>query len=92
MQLLPLLRETTAYMLMRPFLSDVDNQDFCGAAPGKSQELLISRHEALMNAMVPIPAMQPGDMVFWHPDLIHSVQPEHHGDEDSSVFYIPVCC
>ena len=40
--------------------------------------------------MVPIPEMHPGDMVFWHPDIIHAVQPEHLGPEDSSVFYIPV--
>lgn len=25
----------------------------------------------------------PGDMVFWHPDLVHAVDPEHHGDTEN---------
>ena len=61
-------------MLMRPFLSDVAAADFCGAVPGRSQELLPRFHQKLADALVPIPEMAPGDMVFWHPDLIHAVQ------------------
>lgn len=74
-KLLPLLREATAYILMRPFLDDVAaKSDFCGAVPGRSQELLPEFHGRLVDALVPIPAMEPGDMVFWHPDLVHAVQ------------------
>ena len=76
-KLLPLLREATAYVLMRPFLDDVAASDFCGAVPGRSQELLPEFHDRLVDALVPIPAMEPGDMVFWHPDLIHAVQVLH---------------
>ncbi|KZW03489.1 DUF1479-domain-containing protein [Exidia glandulosa HHB12029] len=40
-------------------------------------------------AMVSVPLVHPGDMVFWHSDLVHSVEEEHHGNGDSSVMYIP---
>ncbi len=33
--------------------------------------------------------MGPGDAVFWHADLVHSVESEHRGREHSSVLYIP---
>jgi hypothetical protein len=43
----------------------------------------------LSMTMVSIPRVNPGDMVFWHCDAIHAVDPVHHGQSDSSVFYIP---
>lgn len=39
-------------------------------------------------AMVSVPHVSPGDMVFWHSDLIHSVEESHNGKNDSSVMYI----
>lgn len=39
--------------------------------------------------MVHIPKINPGDMVFWHCDLVHAVDSIHMGKHDSSVFYIP---
>jgi len=46
-------------------------------------------HMRLDDAMVSVPKVNPGDMVFWHCDMVHSVEPEHHGINDSSVLYIP---
>ena len=43
----------------------------------------------LNNLMVLVPKVEPGDMVFWHCDLVHAVDPVHIGENDSSVFYIP---
>ncbi|EJD42505.1 DUF1479-domain-containing protein, partial [Auricularia subglabra TFB-10046 SS5] len=40
------------------------------------------------DAMVSVPHVSPGDMVFWHSDLIHSVEESHNGKNDSSVMYI----
>jgi len=40
-------------------------------------------------AMISVPKVNPGDMVFWHCDVIHSVETEHQGLGDSSVMYIP---
>lgn len=41
-------------------------------------------------AMVSVPLVHPGDMVFWHSDLVHSVEEEHHGNNDSSGTYLPL--
>jgi len=46
-------------------------------------------HMKLEDAMVSIPCVEPGDMVFWHCDVVHSVEAEHRGNGDSSVMYIP---
>ncbi|KAJ3555054.1 hypothetical protein NM688_g2785 [Phlebia brevispora] len=45
-------------------------------------------HLRLENTMVSVPKVLPGDMVFWHCDLIHAVEIEHNGANDSSVMYI----
>lgn len=91
----PLIKEVTAYWILRPFFDKDDNikfdTEFPGAFPGKSQEFTKELHPELEldYLMVPIPKVEPGDMVYWHCDTIHAVDPEHEGKWDSSVFYIP---
>jgi len=46
-------------------------------------------HLRLEQALVSMPHVEPGDMVFWHCDVVHAVEFEHHGQGDSSVMYIP---
>ncbi|TFK50216.1 DUF1479-domain-containing protein [Heliocybe sulcata] len=46
-------------------------------------------HMKLEKTMVSVPKVYPGDMVFWHCDVVHSVEQEHTGKEDSCVMYIP---
>jgi len=46
-------------------------------------------HIRVDTTMVSVPKVNPGDMVFWHCDGIHSVETDHHGSGDSSVMYIP---
>ncbi|EJD02243.1 DUF1479-domain-containing protein [Fomitiporia mediterranea MF3/22] len=46
-------------------------------------------HLRLEDCMTPVPHVKPGDMVFWHCDVVHSVEQEHTGKEDSAVMYIP---
>ena len=46
-------------------------------------------HMRLDDAMVSVPAVHPGDMVFWQADVVHAVEKEHNGKGDSSVMYIP---
>jgi len=89
LQLVPLLREATAFLILRPFLEDVPATSFCGANPGKVQDLFPEFHQRLIDALVAVPDVQPGDSVWWHCDLIHAVEGSHCGKEDSSVFYIP---
>lgn len=91
----PLIKIVTAYWMLRPFFDENDNlnldSSFPGASPGKGQEFNSQTHPGLSldDLMVPVPKVQPGDMVFWHCDMIHSVDPVHQGKLDSSVFYIP---
>lgn len=94
-QFAPLIKEVTAYWMLRPFFDQNDDlkfdTEFPGAFPGKSQEFTDIGHPDLdlASLMVPIPTVQAGDMVYWHCDCIHAVDPVHNGRWDSSVFYIP---
>eukprot|EP00413_Alexandrium_margalefii_P002325 CAMPEP_0204520622 /NCGR_PEP_ID=MMETSP0661-20131031/5358_1 /ASSEMBLY_ACC=CAM_ASM_000606 /TAXON_ID=109239 /ORGANISM="Alexandrium margalefi, Strain AMGDE01CS-322" /LENGTH=477 /DNA_ID=CAMNT_0051526189 /DNA_START=25 /DNA_END=1458 /DNA_ORIENTATION=- len=89
LKVLPLLKEATARIMMRPFLDDVPAADFCGAIPGMSHDVTPKWHGKLHAGLVPLPAMAPGDTVWWHADLVHAVEALHNGTEDSSVLYIP---
>ncbi|OSX58833.1 hypothetical protein POSPLADRAFT_1184529 [Postia placenta MAD-698-R-SB12] len=46
-------------------------------------------HLRLDETMVSVPKVNPGDMVFWHCDVVHAVEKEHTGKGDSAVMYIP---
>ncbi|KAI1804720.1 DUF1479-domain-containing protein [Daldinia bambusicola] len=65
-----------------------------GAVPGSGiQELsdALHPHLRLNKTMVPIPRVEPGDYVLWHPDAVHAVDGLHAGASDSSVLYVPAC-
>lgn len=64
-----------------------------GAVPGCIQELsdALHPHLRLDKTMVPIPHVNPGDYVLWHPDTIHAADALHDGFSDSSVLYVPAC-
>ena len=86
---LPVLREAMSFLLMRPFLPDVVGpEDFCGAIPGRAHVLMEKWHSLLLESLVPISAMKPGDMVLWHPDVVHAVQATNEGLADAAVMYI----
>ncbi|KAK7037759.1 hypothetical protein VNI00_010720 [Paramarasmius palmivorus] len=46
-------------------------------------------HLFLDKTMTSVPKVLPGDTVFWHCDVVHSVEREHTGSGDSAVMYIP---
>ncbi|KAK9238857.1 hypothetical protein V1525DRAFT_399694 [Lipomyces kononenkoae] len=94
----PLLKQATAYTMLRPFFDAQTGMKFTAPSPsfpntalGAAQELSPATHPHLQleHAMTPIPKVQPGDYVAWHCDTIHSVDPRHNGSSDSSVLYIP---
>jgi len=91
----PLGREVISYYMLKPFFDENDqlvlDSSLPGAFPGKAQEFNEDTHPELnlRDLMVLIPRVEPGDMVFWHCDLIHAVDAVHEGKADSSVFYIP---
>ena len=72
-RVLPLAKESIAFLLMRPFLKDVAHDELPGYKEGKIFYLEPNRslHTRLCNALVTIPKVFPGDTVWWHPDLIH---------------------
>ena len=83
-----------AYILLRPFLQDVPEEVLCGAVEGRAQAITEEWHSLLLRGLVTIPKVEPGDTVWWHPDVVHAVEHEHQGCDVSSVMYIgsaPLC-
>jgi hypothetical protein len=82
------------YMLLRALQDDVAENDLCGAEPGRALSADPLWHPELLNSLVSIPEVAPGDTVWWHPDVVHAVEDEHHGRNYSNVIYIgasPAC-
>jgi Protein of unknown function (DUF1479) len=93
----PILRQATAYALLKPFFDsqnclNLDNT-FPGSVPGACQEYNPTWHPDLEldSTMVSVPRVEPGDYVAWHCDTMHAVDKEHKGTSASSVLYIPAC-
>lgn len=70
---------------------DTTSRKFPGCSLGHNIELSPTTHPHLHleQTMISIPHVNPGDMVLWHCDAVHSVEPHHNGKADSSVLYIP---
>jgi hypothetical protein len=78
-----------AYLLLRALQSDVVDDDLCGAVNGQSLPVSEKYHPLLLPAQCPIPSVEPGDTVWWHGDLIHSVADASNEDRWGNVMYIP---
>ena len=78
-----------AYLLLRALQDDVADDDLCGAANGQALPVSAEWHPVLMPALTPIPAVEPGDTVWWHGDMIHSVGPVRNQQGWGNVMYIP---
>ena len=72
LRVLPLLKEVLAYVMMRPLLDDIPDNMIPGYQPNKLFYLVPQVHKKLMDAMISIPKVNPGDTVWWHCDTIHS--------------------
>jgi Protein of unknown function (DUF1479) len=80
--------EGISYVLLRAMQDDVPDNDLCGAAPGRALGVRPEWHAEMMAGTVSIPEVMPGDTVWWHTDICHSVADEHAGKEYASVIYI----
>jgi hypothetical protein len=78
-----------AYLLLRALQDDVAEDDLCGAKNGQALPINERWHPVLMPALTPIPAVEPGDTVWWHGDLIHSVGEVTRQRGWGNVMYIP---
>lgn len=81
--------EAIAMILLRPLLDDVPEEDLCGVAPGKILPISEKWHPLLMEALTSIPALEAGDSVWWHCDVVHSVAPLENQQGWGNVMYIP---
>ena len=82
------------WVILRALQDDVPEDELCGAAPSRALTITKAYHAKLLRAYVPIPVVEPGDTVWWHPDVIHGVEDQHDGTGYSNVMYIgaaPAC-
>ncbi len=87
LQLIPSTR-AMIYILLRPLLDDVAEDDLCDAAPGRSLWISERWHGPLLKGLMTIPTVHPGDTVWWHPDVVHGVEDRNSGTGYSNVMYI----
>ncbi len=81
--------EAMAYLMLRPLLSDVPEHDMCGVTVNQVFPASERYHALLLRAVAGIPDVQPGDSVWWHADMIHSVAPVQNQQGWGNVMYIP---
>jgi len=93
LNLVPISR-ALGWMFLRALQDDVPEDELCGAMASRALMCDPKWHGLLLEALIPIPMMQPGDTVWWHPDVIHAVEDQHQGEGYSNVMYIgaaPYC-
>ncbi len=93
LQLIPIAKGM-AYILTRALLDDVPENELCGSKLGKALSVNKDYHALLLEGLVSIPKMKPGDTIWWHPDVVHAVEDKHLGKNYSNVVYVgstPYC-
>ncbi|NES27873.1 DUF1479 family protein [Micromonospora terminaliae] len=81
--------EAMAYLMLRPLLDDVPDDDMCGVTVNQVFPAGHKWHAPLMEALAGIPDVRAGDSVWWHCDMIHSVAPVEDQKGWGNVMYIP---
>jgi hypothetical protein len=81
--------EAMAYLMLRPLLDDVPDDDMCGVTVNQVFPADQKWHAPLLDALTGIPDVQAGDSVWWHCDMIHSVAPVTDQKGWGNVMYIP---
>ena len=93
LKLIPIAK-AMGYILTRALLDDVPSQELCGSLPARALSVNPKYHSLLLRALISIPIVNPGDTVWWHPDVVHAVEDKHDGDNYSNVVYVgstPYC-
>jgi len=81
--------EAMAYVLLRPLLNDVPEDELCGVTPGRVLPVSEQWHPHLIQGLSSVPEIKAGDSVWWHCDVIHSVAPVQNQQGWGNVMYIP---
>lgn len=87
LQVVPIPR-AMAYLMLRPLLDDVADDDMCGVDINRTFPANDKYHALLLEALVGIPDVEPGDTVWWHCDMIHAVAPVTDQQGWGNVLYI----
>ena len=93
LQLIPIAKGMS-YVLTRAVLDDVPENELCGSKAGKALSINEKYHSLLLEGLISIPKMNPGDTIWWHPDVVHAVEEKHQGKNYSNVIYVgatPYC-
>jgi len=78
-----------AYLLLRPLLADVADDDMCGVELNRAFPISETYHPLLTPAFSRIPDVRAGDSVWWHCDTVHGVEPVQNQQGWGNVMYIP---
>jgi hypothetical protein len=81
--------EAMGYLMLRPLLDDVPQDDMCGVTTNQTFPASERWHSLLLRASAGIPDVKAGDSVWWHCDMIHSVAPVTDQKGWGNVIYIP---
>jgi hypothetical protein len=81
--------EAMGYLMLRPLLADVPDDDMCGVTVSQVFPASEKWHSLLLRALSGIPDVRAGDSVWWHCDMIHSVAPVRNQRGWGNVMYIP---
>ena len=81
--------DAIGYLLLRPLLDDVADDDLCGVAVGRAFPVNERWHAPLLPALAGIPDVKAGDSAWWHCDLVHGVAPVEDQKGWGNVMYIP---
>jgi Protein of unknown function (DUF1479) len=81
--------DVMAYLMLRPLLADVPDDDLCGVQVGRAFPATENWHAPLMPALAGIPDVRAGDSAWWHSDLLHAVAPVQDQKGWGNVMYIP---
>lgn len=93
LQLIPCAR-VLGWMFLRALQDDVPEDSLCDAIAGRALQCKPEWHADVLKGLCSIPHMEPGDTIWWHPDVVHGVEDEHQGTGYSNVIYIgaaPFC-
>ena len=81
--------EAMAYLMLRPLLDDVPDDEMCGVTVNQVFPADWKWHALLMEGLAGIPDVKAGDSVWWHCDMVHSVAPVQDQKGWGNVMYIP---
>lgn len=81
--------EAMAYLMLRPLVEDVPDDDMCGVTVAQVFPCNWKWHPHLMEALSVIPDVEAGDSVWWHCDMVHAVEDVTNQEGWGNVMYIP---